>query len=146
VFDPITIVVLGTPVPWARAGGKGKQRFTPAKQRGNAETLRGEASRAFQEQAGMDRPLSGAVRLDIRAEFRIAKSWSKKKQAAAMTGEFPHIQKPDLDNITKQVKDALKSVVYDDDSQVNQGWTEKVWSYQPKLVITVRPSTARRGI
>jgi Holliday junction resolvase RusA-like endonuclease len=141
VFDPITIVVLGTPVSRVSTGTNFKQRFTPARQRRNMATIRGEASRAVQEQAGMDRPLSGPLRLDVRAEFPIAKSWAKKKQAAALTGEFPHIQTPDIDNVVKQVKDALKSVVYDDDKQVTQIWAEKIWSHQPKLMITVRQAT-----
>jgi Holliday junction resolvase RusA-like endonuclease len=37
------------------------------------------------------------------------------------------------------VKDALRSVVFDDDKQVTQSWAEKIWGYQPKLIITVRP-------
>jgi Holliday junction resolvase RusA-like endonuclease len=142
--EPVTIVLLGQPVPWARAGSKGGHRFTPAKQRNNAATLRLKAIEAMQDMGSPDgsglRPLFHIpVRVEILAEFQIPASWSKKKQLT-MLGQ-PHGQKPDLDNIVKQVKDACKSVVYRDDALVaHLGNTRKIWGYQPKLVITVSPA------
>lgn len=40
-----------------------------------------------------------------------------------------HVKKPDLDNLTKAVKDALKGICWADDSQVVRMVCEKVYSY-----------------
>lgn len=57
------------------------------------------------------------------------KSWSKKKRAA-MDGT-PHQQKPDIDNLTKALLDAI----FDDDSRVYQISTSKVWGVHGQIVI-----------
>lgn len=46
--------------------------------------------------------------------FETPKSWSKKKKEDAKW----HISRPDADNLSKSIKDALNGVAYKDDSQV----------------------------
>lgn len=58
------------------------------------------------------------------------KSWSKKKQAQ-MHG-MPHTQKPDIDNLTKALLDAL----YQDDSFIWQLTIEKRWSVNGSITIS----------
>lgn len=48
-----------------------------------------------------------------------------------------HVRKPDLDNLVKAIKDALKGIVYADDSQVVRQWPVKVYGVQPGVRITV---------
>jgi Holliday junction resolvase RusA-like endonuclease len=55
-------------------------------------------------------------------------SWSKKKRVA-MDGQ-PHQQKPDLDNLTKSLLDAL----FEDDSHLGH-WTSKLWGETGMIVI-----------
>lgn len=57
------------------------------------------------------------------------KSWSKKKRAA-MDGQ-PHKQKPDLDNLTKSLLDAL----FEDDSHIWDSRTSKVWGETGMIII-----------
>lgn len=52
-------------------------------------------------------PLDGGVVLEFRAVFPPPKSASKKVRAAMLRGTEPHTKKPDLDNLTKQLKDAM---------------------------------------
>ena len=64
--------------------------------------------------AGM-KPLEGPVSLDFVANFVHPKSWPQKKKDAT----YWHIVKPDLDNIEKLIKDALKNIAWIDDCQVS---------------------------
>jgi Holliday junction resolvase RusA-like endonuclease len=135
--DPVTITVLGNPA------SKGRPRFTrqgvaytPTETRRNAETLAWAAREAMSTQAGnvmFDTP----VEMIVLAEFQVPKSWSNKKKNAAITGELRHGSRPDIDNVVKQATDALKGVVYRDDSLVWRLAAIKRYSNQPKLVVTV---------
>lgn len=62
-----------------------------------------------------ERLLGGALRLTARFYWAFPESWPKKKKVSQAK-----ISRPDLDNLLKPLKDALKGVVYADDSQVSQ--------------------------
>jgi Holliday junction resolvase RusA-like endonuclease len=135
--EPVTIVLLGKPVAWARpGGGKTGNRFTPEKQRANGAEIKLAAQQYMlhQHDAGM---FEVPVEMLIRAEFQIPVSWSRKKKNAALLGLFHHGGKPDADNLAKQVNDALKGVVYSDDKLISLLTVDKRYSNQPKLVIRV---------
>ncbi|QKN82210.1 RusA family crossover junction endodeoxyribonuclease [Scandinavium goeteborgense] len=57
------------------------------------------------------------------------KSWSQKKRNQ-MDGQ-PHQQKPDIDNLTKSLLDAL----FDDDSHIWDVRTSKVWGEAGQIII-----------
>jgi len=61
-----------------------------------------------------------------------AKCWKTKPMPA-----YPHIKKPDLDNLIKSVKDALTGVVYQDDAQVQKVFAEKWVCSGDRLPCTV---------
>ncbi len=111
----VSIFLGGQPV------GKGRPRFTrsgrvytPDKTRKYEMRLAAAGSDAMVE-AGID-PVSCPVKVVVRAQFQIPKSWTKKKKAAAMALEvLPG--KPDADNIAKML-DALNGVVFEDDAQI----------------------------
>lgn len=81
-------------------------------------------------------PLDGPVHIEVLAVFEPAASWSQKKRAAALGA--PHIQKPDLDNCLKALKDGLNRIAWADDSQVASIDCRKVWGARAETVITVR--------
>lgn len=60
----------------------------------------------------------GQFTVAIRAIYDIPASYSKKKREAAARGEIKPCVKPDVDNITKSILDALNGVAYYDDSGV----------------------------
>lgn len=86
------------------------------------------------------KPLEGAVALGVKAYFRIAKSWPKKRKAAALSGELRPTKKPDLDNILKHLKDSANGVLWVDDAQVVEylPGTGKYYAAEPRLEIEVR--------
>jgi Holliday junction resolvase RusA-like endonuclease len=141
--DPVTIVLLGAPVPWARAqGGRSTRLFTPTKQRNNAATLRLAARDAMRAPLGdglayLRGPFTVPVRLDVLAEFEIPKTWSKRNRAAALTGKIRPGKRPDLSNVIKQIEDAINGVVFTDDALIVEIRARKVYGIQPKVVITV---------
>ncbi len=133
--DAITIVMMGQPVPYARsAGGQTRARFTPAKQRNAAATLRLLAQQEMQGRKLLDEPL----RLDFLAEFTIPASWSKRKQSSAVIGDIYPAKRPDASNLLKLAEDALNGVVYRDDALLCEIHVRKVYGPQPKIIVTVR--------
>lgn len=63
-------------------------------------------------------PVAGPVVLQVRAIFRIPVSWPPALREAATACRVPHVADPDLDQLVKQVQDALTGIVYWDDNQV----------------------------
>lgn len=72
-------------------------------------------------------------------EFRaVPKSKTKTFKQRALAGDLRPITKPDTDNITKQVKDALNMIAYPDDAQIVRDVTEKFYSDRPRVEIYIR--------
>ena len=72
----------------------------------------------------------------INAFYYMPISWSKKKRKQAMEGEIVP-GKPDLDNISKSVLDAIQGIVIDDDKNVIKLSVEKRFSLQPRVEVYV---------
>lgn len=113
--------------------------YTPAKTAAYEKTVATYAKAAMIAQKFEKVGKPAAVQLQIRAGFSVPKSWTKKKRAEALTGNLPHIVKPDADNLAKAILDALNEVIYADDSQVTVCHVEKVYADAPG--VTVRVST-----
>lgn len=62
--------------------------------------------------------LEGPIRVTIAAVFEIPKSYTKHQKIEADMGTLKPTKKPDVDNITKIILDALNGVAYQDDKQV----------------------------
>lgn len=132
----IEIVVLGVPV------AKGRPRFakesghvyTPQKTRNFEAALKYAAEQVMGDKI----PLGGPLDLEIIVRLPIAKSWPKKKQAAARSGALRPTKKPDFDNYAKTV-DALNMVVWQDDGQVVEARVRKFYSDKPGMWVRVKP-------
>lgn len=81
--------------------------------------------------------LEGPLSMKVVIYKSSLKSFSKKKTDAAERGELRPITKPDVDNYVKGVKDALKSVIWNDDSQVVDLQVSKYYSQTPRIEIIV---------
>ena len=135
----IAFTVPGQPV------GKGRPRignvgaharmFTPAK----TVSYEGLVAHAA-HQAMQGRPLlQGAVRVLMHIDVQIPASWSKRKQAQAMTGEIRPTTKPDIDNIEKAIFDACNGVTWRDDVQVVEVSKAKRYSAAPGVRVVIEP-------
>lgn len=107
--------------------GRGRM-YTPQKTVDAERAIAWEAKKAF----GSRKPLEGAASLIVGALFAYPKSWSLKQRVKAKTS------KPDIDNVVKLVKDALKGVAWKDDAQVVYLQAGKFYTTQtPGLSIVI---------
>ena len=101
------------------------------------------AVRAAYERQCKNKMLDGAVRAWITAYFPIPKSDSKGKRAAKLGGEIKHTVKPDGDNVAKAILDSLNGHAYKDDSRVCELSVRKLYSENPRVVVTLEEITAK---
>jgi len=80
-------------------------------------------------------PMTGPIKVTIRATFQPPQSWSKKKVAEHL--HRPHTQRPDLDNCAKALLDGLNRIAWADDGQVAEIVVSKVWGVTAQTVVTV---------
>jgi len=97
--------------------------------------------------------LLSAIQVDIEVIVEPPASWSDKKRQAALRGEVMPIGKPDVDNIAKLQMDALKGLLWRDDTQVTDLSVRKrygtapgawfaFWPYDHTLKGSVPPRSA----
>lgn len=102
------------------ARGKGRARAT---RRGTvytpAQTVNAEAwvKACAVEQIGQPL-LTTPLSVNVAFHVEVPASWSKKRRAAALSGEIRPTGKPDLDNCIKLIFDGLNKIAWLDDSQV----------------------------
>jgi Holliday junction resolvase RusA-like endonuclease len=82
-------------------------------------------------------PLSGPLRLAIKAYLPIPQSKSKKWVLMASQGQIRPTTKPDCDNLAKQMLDVMNGVFFSDDRQIVSLLIEKHYSEIPKWEIEV---------
>lgn len=78
-----------------------------------------------------------ALRIKICAYLEVARSHSKVKKSKMLMNLLQCTKKPDIDNITKVVLDALNKVAYQDDTQVVELVAIKRWSNTSRLVVII---------
>lgn len=132
----ISFTVYGEPV------AQGRPRFST--QGGFARAYDPKKSKDFKQYvklAASDyRPqslLEGPLALEVKVFKSSLKSFSQKKKKAAEVGELRPLTKPDVDNFVKGIKDALKSIIWKDDSQVVDLHVSKWYSENPRVEVTV---------
>lgn len=81
--------------------------------------------------------IEGSVEVVLVVQVQAPESWSKKKRAAALSGELAPTSKPDLDNIIKGIFDAMNGVVFKDDKQVSFVTAQKMYSQTPCVAVGV---------
>ena len=108
----VTFEIDGPPVPWQRSRQNGKLHFISKEQAAARKVVAVLCKAAMRGQPIFDGPL----RMDILAVWQWPKSFSEKRRKTA--GEFHKISRPDSDNVSKLICDALNEVAYQDDAQV----------------------------
>lgn len=108
--------------------------FKADSQRANERTLDALLARHAPEM-----PLTGAVVLEFVATFPCVRSMPKRAKEAALCGFLHHTKKPDLDNLTKQLKDAMTRLQFwHDDRQVVRVVSEKRYGEVGRWYVVVR--------
>lgn len=107
--------------------------YDEKKSKSSKEYIRMMAAQAWRGQDLLDGPL----KMNLVIVRSIPLSWSLKKQAMALARLVLPTTKPDTDNYVKGVKDALKGVVWRDDSLVCEEHPAKIYGTKPGLCIEV---------
>lgn len=130
----IKLVIPGEPM------GKGRHRttrtghtYTPEK----TATYENLVKVMYMQQCGKQK-MSGAMRADITAYFKIPKSASKKRKQEMLVGRIRPTKKPDWDNIAKIICDPLNEIAYKDDSYIVSGSVDKYYSDDPRVEVEIR--------
>jgi Holliday junction resolvase RusA-like endonuclease len=84
-------------------------------------------------------PLSCAIEMHLTFYLPIPKATSRIKRMQMMNGIILPKTKPDVDNLAYLVTNALKKIVYDDDSLVTDCIIRKRYSDRPRTVIKIIP-------
>ncbi len=95
--------------------------------------------KAFQDKYGGIDLIPGdiALKVTIVAYFGVPKSTSNKKAQQMLNNLIRPTKKPDIDNITKIVLDAMNKFVIYDDTQVVELEVKKYYSKAPKIYVKV---------
>lgn len=97
--------------------------YKSATQRANESTLD-----ALLAMHAPETPFDGPICLEFTAVFPVPVSASKTKRQQMLDGYICHTHKPDLDNLTKQLKDAMTRLQFwQDDRQVVRCICEKIY-------------------
>lgn len=133
--------IMGTPTPKGRPRMTRTGRsYTPAKTK-RAERAVRILSAAYAPSA----PLSGRLSVDLAFFFEPAKSWSKKKRAAALAGELAHVTRPDIDNLIKLALDSLNGLAWIDDTQIDEIRATKGYSDRARTRFRITTTTKKKG-
>ena len=82
-------------------------------------------------------PLENRVSVKIIAQFKIPKTVTKKDRALIEEGKLSPTKKPDIDNITKIVLDALNKMAFKDDNQITKIEVEKTYGEVEKILVKI---------
>lgn len=95
-------------------------------------------STCYMQAAGEGRfPDESYLLVRIQAYFEPPKSASKKAKVEMLEGKILPAKKPDIDNITKAVLDALNGVAYRDDTQVVEIRARKQYSEKTRVEVCI---------
>lgn len=133
----IHFTVYGEPVAQGRpkfstAGGFVKA-YDPSKSRSYKDYVRLAAT-----EHAPSKPMEGPIGMVLTVYRSTPKSFSKRRAALAEEGKLTPTTKPDVDNYLKGVKDALKGVIWRDDSQVVEVYARKRYSAKPRIEVKIK--------
>ncbi|WP_308722469.1 RusA family crossover junction endodeoxyribonuclease [Paenibacillus polysaccharolyticus] len=133
----ITFTVYGEPVPQGRprasTQGGFVRMYDPEKSKDYKDYVRLAAA-----EHAPNVLLEGPLGMMLTVYRSIPKSFSKKKVIQAEAGEIRPVSKPDVDNYLKGVKDALKGIIWKDDSQVVEVFAQKRYSARPRIEVKIK--------
>jgi Holliday junction resolvase RusA-like endonuclease len=135
--EPLSFAVHLPPRGWQRARTNGRRFFKDPNTQAFQDALALSAKVAMRGRE----PFAGPVELLVVSVLPVPPSWSTRRRLAALKGEIRPTDKPDADNLIKQM-DALNRIVWRDDAQVVDGRSVKVYGADPAMLITVREAQA----
>lgn len=78
------------------------------------------------------------LEVEIDVFMQVPKTASKKRQQAMLVHDIRPLKRPDIDNISKNILDALNGVVYADDKQIVSLQVSKFYAPDDYIFIKIR--------
>lgn len=145
----ITFTVLGKPQgkgrPRAARAGAHVRMYTPAQTVSYENKIMACYLAACHADGRAELRFAAPVEMWIEAYFEVPKSYSKAKAARCHENALLPCCKPDMDNITKAVADALNGVAYKDDTAITDQHITKRYGSPARLVVRLRGDEEREG-
>ena len=91
-------------------------------------------------------PFTGPIIADYTFYMPIPRSASKVKARQMSAHIIKHIIRPDLDNLAYLVTNAMKGIIYRDDSQIVEKHERKMYGVEPRIVIKIFELNAIEGL
>lgn len=132
----IKFEVKGTPVAKGRPRLGKFRTYTPQKTKNFEELIK----LSFANKYPKFTPFMGELRVKVDAIFEVPKSYSQKKKVMLIHTGYTH--RPDVDNLTKSVLDALNGLAYKDDAQVCSLHFDKYYGKEAKVIIEIEEVTS----
>lgn len=133
--DIIKFTIPGEPQgkarPRATRTARGIRTYTPDKTVAYEELVRLKFSELHQP------PLEGEVSVRITAYYAIPQSAANKRKALMECNLIRPMKKPDADNVSKIILDALNGFAYQDDAQVVELAISKKFSTIPRTEVEI---------
>jgi Holliday junction resolvase RusA-like endonuclease len=82
-------------------------------------------------------PMRGSLEVHYSFFLPIPKSTPKIQRKQMLSGLICHMKRPDVSNLAYLVENAMKGIIYNDDSQIRKFSAEKVYSDDPRIVVKV---------
>ncbi|AGO48590.1 RusA-like Holliday junction resolvase [Cellulophaga phage phi46:3] len=140
----LTLIILGTPTPKQSARFriiKGKKgNFVSSYQKKSVK----DAAKSIADQIREQLPkgfeiIDSPIQMDILFVFPPLKSWSKKKLKQLEDGETIYKDtKPDIDNTTKNLLDAMEKLVFANDSRICRIRIQKIYGFKPRTEVNLK--------
>jgi Holliday junction resolvase RusA-like endonuclease len=90
-------------------------------------------------------PIPGPVAVTYTFYLPIPKSTSRVKTGQMDRNMIKHISKPDVDNLAYLVTNAMKGIIYQDDSQIVEKHERKQYGLEPRIVVEIRDLNIEEG-
>lgn len=126
------IIIEGKPEPQLRPRISGNRMYDPKKTSDYKKYVRLSARQQYKGE-----PLKKALTVEMDIYREIPKSTSNKRRLMKNEKAIRPIVKPDVDNYTKGILDALNGIIYKDDSQVVDLTARKYYSDNPRVEVEI---------
>jgi Holliday junction resolvase RusA-like endonuclease len=144
-MTPIRFFVPGSAVgkqrPRVVQRGRFARAYTPEETVNYEALVRVAAHKAMEGRPLLDVPLD----LTIIIQVAVPQSWSNKRKAEALSGLIRPTTKPDWDNVSKAICDAMEGVVYVNDSRVVEARVQKFYDKAPGVFVALTTAEGARA-
>lgn len=128
----IDFTIDGLPVAKGRPRVTRNGTYTPVKTKNYEKLVQYSFKNKYK-----DKLLEGPLKVNIDFYMYIPKNTSKKRRKLKNDKDILPTKKPDFDNLTKSITDALNGLAYKDDNQIVEAHIFKYYSDNPKAVVKI---------